>query len=121
MRAYVANDFETIKQWVHSREKVQILEETLSPVGAIIDDVACGFLQMTDNVTFSLEGFVTNPKANLFQRGRAIIQIAVALCQLAKMNGFRRLLIVTREKGISKILKKYGFSLEPVTMGIKYI
>lgn len=121
MRAYEAKDFETIREWVQSRQKVHIVEENLPPTGAIIDDMACGFLQFSDNVSFQLEAFATNPKANAFHRGYAIIEIAIALVQLAKMNGFRRLVIVTRERGISRILKRYAFSVETVTMGIKYI
>lgn len=121
MRHYEQKDFETIKGWIEARGNVTIQEGNLSPVGAIIDDMACGFLQFTDNSTFSLESFATNPAANPYKRAQALIDIAVNLVGLAKENGFKRLQILTRERSIGRFLSIYGFSLENVTMAIKYI
>lgn len=120
MRHYEQKDFNTIKEWVEARG-LSLQPESLSPVGAIVDDLACGFLQLTDNNTFSLEAFATNPEANPWKRAQAMIEIGVSLAALAKRNGFNRVQIVTREKSVARLLSFYEFGLENVQMGIKYI
>lgn len=68
--------------------------------------VACGWLYETDSDVVILEGFVTNPKATLRARHRAVDAIAGCLLEHARGTGAKRVLASFQSSGISKIAKK---------------
>lgn len=120
MRAYEDTDFEEVSTWVKARGNVTLNPMSIPKVGLIKDGVACGFVHFTGTNTFLLEAFATNPAASLYARGKAILDIAVHLIELAREQGANRCVVLTREECLTDRLKMHGFSIEDIKMGISY-
>lgn len=52
-----------------------------------------------------------NPDASVVARGRATKTALVAIIDMAKQAGFKRIMHLSSDPGLSKVLKKAGFSI----------
>lgn len=90
-----------VKQWCRARKLPTAMLEVLPPHGVIVPDVAVAFLYQTDSPIAFVDGFMSNPEANIAARSLALDEIAIELERLARLLGFRHL---------------WGFALRPETV-----
>ena len=64
---------------------------------------------MTDSGVCFIEGYVTNPKATLRERDRAIDAITECLLSHAQITGAKLVKCETRFNGIRRKAEKFGF------------
>lgn len=120
MRVFEEKDFEQMRSWVQARGKVTVEFDSVPRVGLIQDGLACGFVEFLSGDTFMLEAFATNPEADAFKRGKAVLDIAVKLVEHARSHGRKRCNVITREDTVMERLELLGFKVEKVHFGTKY-
>lgn len=110
MRRVRPSDRDTVNAWYVARGMARWPDDVFPAVGFIEPGVAAGFLYQTDarGVTI-LEGLVTNPQANVMQRGRAARKVVEALCEEARARGLRRLVAFTETRGVEALGSSLGF------------
>lgn len=109
MRNYNAKDFLDIAQWFKDRGMSVPFPYDLPTCGKIVPGVAVGFLIKTDTNSAMLDFFVTNPKARMTDRGRAIDLITKGLLLKAKSLGFSRVRCDSQIDTIKKKALSLGF------------
>lgn len=107
LRLYTKEDFPFVQEWHCERGIHGLTEEDCSPYGYVCPGVAAGFLYSTDSKWALLDGFITNPKAPIRDRYRAVTAIAEALLVTCR---FRRKipLAFTQMNGIRKVANRLG-------------
>lgn len=105
-----AEDIGQLARWVRARDLDEFRENELPPIGFIVDEVAAGFLFLTDGNVGFLETFITNPYAPSEKRNIAILDIFTALRERAIERGIHRLFALTADDSIKKRAQLYGFS-----------
>jgi hypothetical protein len=108
-RRFLPSDYEVLKAWTEEHEMQAPDFELLPETGFIVDNVACGFIYLTNSKLAILEGFVTNPKSNKDTRNDALDDITLELMQIAKKSGYKVLKCETRLNAIVKRAEKFGF------------
>lgn len=109
IREYCHSDYDQIKVWFWDRDMFIPFSDDLPETGLIIDNVAAGFLIWTDTSMAILDFFVTNPKASLIQRGKAINAITDGLMKKAKKLGFHRVKCDSQISTIQRKASSLGF------------
>ena len=109
MRSYEQKDYTTVKKWIGDRGFNIPDREDIPSVGIIEDDVACGFLILTDVNVGIIDFFVSNPKAKPIEAGKALDHITHALVQKAKSLGLSRVECSTKKDSIVKLAQKHNF------------
>lgn len=109
MRRYTPRDYEEMAGWYRAREMTVPPPDTLPLNGAIVPGIAAGFLYATDSTVAFMENFVTNPRAGLRERSKAITRIAEALAEEAHVLGFRSIVLTTGHTGIARKARALGY------------
>lgn len=110
VRPYEPKDLDAINRWYVAHGKAPITDDLLPATGAIVDDVAAGFLYSTDSAVSVLDGFVTSPDAPLRRRFEALLGIIDHLSSVAKENGAQRVVGFTRSHGMERLVQRLGFA-----------
>lgn len=109
MRCYQASDYNQVYEWCRARGIRPIPAWSLPPTGFIVDNVAVGFLIMTDNECGILDFFLTSPKALAVDRAKSLEMITKELISCAKDCSIRMILCDSKVKSIQKLADKLGF------------
>jgi hypothetical protein len=117
MRQVMDSDFKDINEW-RAERKAPILPLSWYPnFGMIVEDVAAGFLTITDSDVAILEHFVTNPLAYRDDRMRAIHEIATRLEDEARKRDYKHLIALTSsERIVAHALALKFKEIGPLTM-----
>lgn len=110
VRLYVPSDFSDLRHWYLLRNMIPASEKLLPPTGAIVPEVAAGFLYLTDGPFAIIEGLISNPKASAKDRKAAIALITRRLVELARGQGFPRVIAFTQLPAVSEHAKRCGFA-----------
>jgi len=108
-RKFLPEDYVQLEGWGISREVKPPPLKLLSDTGMIVDDVACGFLYLTNSAIGILEGFSTNSKADKNDRSEALNGITLSLIELAESKGCKVLKCDTKIETIVNRAKSFGF------------
>lgn len=109
-RMFESNDYNQLQRWCFDREVEAPPIEFLSDTGMIVDDVAVGFLYLTNSAIGMLEGYLTNPKADKNDRHEALNSITLNLIKLAENKGCKFLKCDTKFEEIVIRAKSFGFN-----------
>lgn len=109
-RMFYPEDYVQLEKWGYNRDVKAPPLDLLPSTGFIIDDVACGFVYLTNSAIGILEGFITNPEADKNDRNEALDSITLKLIELAGINGCTVLKCETKVDAIVKRANKFGFT-----------
>lgn len=109
-RMFEPGDYSQLKRWCFDRDVEAPPIELLSDTGIIVDEIAVGFLYLTNSAVGMLEGFLTNPKADKNDRNEALNSITLNLIKLAEQSGCKLLKCDTRAEEIVNRAKSFGFN-----------
>lgn len=109
VRRYEPADLAAVNAWYAARGRAGLPSDAVPQLGAIVPEVAAGFLYRTDSSVALLDSFITNPAARLLKRGRAVREIASVLIDLARTQGCRRLVVLSASHGIGGVARSLGF------------
>lgn len=102
-------DYETVCVWWRKHDWTPVPVSSLPRTGFIVDDLAAGFLYITDTNLTWLEWVVANPEAEKEQRSKAVDAVIEALLDRAKELGFTRVFTSTNNPALEKRFHKHGF------------
>lgn len=103
-------DYNQLEEWGNNRDVSPPQLELLPTTGFIVDDVACGFLYLTNSAVGFLEAFMANPKADKNNRSEALNSITLKLIELAEVNQCKVLKCDTKIDAIVNRAKSFGFT-----------
>lgn len=89
MRRFQPKDLAIVNGWFKGHGQRKLTPDELPKTGAIVDDVAAGFLYLTDSSVSFLENFVSNPKASDRDVAKAIDKMVNELVKIS-VNGDRK-------------------------------
>jgi hypothetical protein len=110
IRRYNIEDYGQIASWLNGWKIKPPAADTLSDIGYIVDDTACGFLYLTNSSVGLLEGFVSNPKSDKNDRDSAINWITLNLIDHARSEGVKVLKCETKLEEVINRANNFGFN-----------
>ena len=108
-RMFYPMDYVQVERWGYNRDVKAPPLALLPSTGFIVDDVACGFVYLTNSAIGILEGFIANPDADKNDRSEALDSITLKLMELAEINGCKVLKCETKLDAIVNRAKDFGF------------
>jgi hypothetical protein len=115
IRAVVSSDIDTIRSWYNARNLEAPPRSYFPTLGFVVPGVAAGFLYATDTKVCFMEGFITNKDASSESRDWAIKAIAESLTDMAKCQGFHKILVLSTDQGIVARAKEMKFEEKGAT------
>lgn len=109
VRRIESKDLSTVNKWLGGRKRKDIPANALPDTGFIVDDVAAGFLYLTNSTAAWIEPVVSNPSAKPREVSRAIRDIIENIAELAKTYGVTTLFGMTTKASMVKTIKRLGF------------
>jgi hypothetical protein len=109
MRTYADKDYQMISHWCALRDMAPPPEWSLPDLGLIVDDVACGFLILTNNNCAFLDFYISNPNSEKKIRDDALDSITEELVGLSKDLKIKLLMANSRSFPIIERAKRFDF------------
>lgn len=109
-RRFLTEDFKQISEWMSERSLGVPRGTRLSSTGIIVDNVAAGFLYVTNSEVAIIDCFISNPKADKIDRGNALDEITEALLKLALRYGARIVKCDSQLPSIQERALRHGFT-----------
>ena len=108
-------DYKRLKELIECRSLPITLLDDIPMYGLVAIKsnklVAYGGLRRVENHAILLDSFITNPEESSQNRSKAIHRITDKGLKLAKANGIKRVLIISKEPNIlDRATKDFGFS-----------
>ena len=100
MRPILKSDLATVDKWRAWHGLQPINRRLYPPTGFIIDDVAAGFVTMTDTALALVENVITNPRAPVRERDEALKLIITKLERTAYDWGYDFIVGITENPKI---------------------
>lgn len=105
-----ADHYEMLCGWLAARDIGAPVPSLLPNVGLCVDNVAIGFLVVTNSGIASLENFATNPTSDSFSRTKALNILISSLEQLASDYGYSAITVATSISSFEKrLVKDHGY------------
>lgn len=108
-RVFKPYDILQLNRWLFNRDMTPLKIENLPKSGFIIDEIAVGFLILTNTNAGILDYFISNPLSKKEERSDALISIANRLIILAKTAGLTAIKCDTKYKSVAEKLQSVGF------------
>ena len=109
VRRYKAKDYDTICGWFNKRNLNSPTSKQLPKNGAIVDDLACGFLFITDGDFAYIDFYISNPDSEKEQRAEALQLVTKQLIAWAEYMEFSQIMANTQFDSIEKLALQNGF------------
>lgn len=106
---YVPEDYPMICEWARKRKINPPSQDMLPNFGAVVQDVACGFLFMTDGDFAYIDFYFTNPEAKSHSRRFALQCITEQLIQWAREMEYSKIMANTQIESIEELAIINGF------------
>lgn len=120
MRAFnVKEDLKQINGWLEARGMPLLCDHSIPNIGMIEDNIACGFVVVTDVGVCFLEGFITNKEADSQHRHMALEKITRWAINWATACGFSKLLVMTSDDSIIGRATEKGFEVKQAVLMTK--
>lgn len=110
MREFLKSDLTEVNSWMTLRIRNPLREESIPKDGLIEEGVAVCYLLRAEAGTCFLELLVTNPEAPAEKRNEAIFRLFRALVEVARGEGYERILAITSHESLVDRLSLVGFS-----------
>lgn len=104
-----------LDSWYLARGMAPFPPESYPRHGFIADGYAAGFLMQTDTDLCMIDLLISNPKATLSQRARAVTDCICVLICLARDLGFKRMAVETNSTGVRNFAKRCGMTIRKGT------
>ena len=105
----LSKDYETVYRWWVLHEQNPIPEDALPTYGLIDQEVAAGFLLVTDSTVGFLDFYVSNPQSNPKDRGRVLNMITQGLIEQSRKMGIKYLHCSSALPAVKNRAMKHGF------------
>lgn len=102
-------DFHEIERWFDKREMKYPTRAIFPQVGFIVDNIACGFLYFTDSSVAFIDGYVSNPESDKYERGEALDMITNELIKMAIFHKCKMIIGDSKIDQIKHRALKHGF------------
>lgn len=109
VREFKKEDLKTVNHWLDCRKLPSIDMMHLPNLGYICDNVAVGFIYLTDSTVAILDCFVASPHANKEEIDEALNLIVIHLLSHARLCGVTLVTCTTKSKSIKTRAEKFGF------------
>ena len=117
VREYEDKDHMQICLWLKKRGLGEIPKDFLSPIGLIVDGMACGFLYLTKSSMAFLDCYISNPETLYTERHNALNRISKELIAKARDNNVKYLKTNTKSESMRELALKNDFKY----LGIEYL
>lgn len=104
-------DLAQIKHWSKLRGHDLQCDSIFPPTGFIVDEIAAGFLYLTDAAVAVIDCYVSNPASDKERRDAALDAITNALLDVAKTKKIKLVKCETQIEAIKSRAIKHGFFL----------
>jgi len=111
VRLVTKEDFSMIESWCHGWN-VPKVTNVCSNLGYIVDDVAAGWLYITNSPVAFVEHLITNPKSGIKLRNKALDLVVLHIANVAKDMDFKHLIGITNLDVIRKRAEKLKFNTD---------
>ena len=102
-------DYSQLAKWCNHRDVVAPPKDLLSSVGFIVDDVACGFIYLTNSSVAILDCFISCPHSDKKIRDKALNLITIELTAYAKNSGCRLIKCDSKIREVINRAYDHGF------------
>lgn len=109
IRIFKTEDYSQLTRWFKLRDVPVPPLEILSNHGYIVDNVAVGFLYLTNSSVAIIDGYCTNPEIDKNARDNALNWITIHLTAYAKNSGCKLLKCDSKIKEVITRAKNHGF------------
>lgn len=109
VRAYTADDYKFVVEWMESRALDPLPKDLIPEIGGIVDGIAVGFIYKTDSKMAYMEHYISNPFAESHSRKQAMQMVTAYLIKQARDAGFRYLYASSDKTTICTLAKENGF------------
>lgn len=109
MRIYEKADYDMISKWCIARDMKIPPAWSFPETGLIVDDVACGFLVISNNHCGWLDFYMSNPRSSKEIRNHSLDKITSNLIDLAKGMAIKMIFCNTQNPSIIDRALKHGF------------
>jgi hypothetical protein len=109
MRLYSKYDYDVIAKWCRIRDIPVPSEDILPETGIIIENVAVGFLILTNNNCAIIDFYISNPFSSKKDRKDAFDLIDNLLVELAYEAGAKKIICSTQHPNIEQRAINHGF------------
>lgn len=117
MRRFEKEDLADANEWRIARGLQPWPESVLPAFGLFVEEVAAGFIYVTDSDMALLEGYVTNPDASPEARNQALDEVTDGLLARCKALGMKRVVAFARDSSIvNRAISKGLHNKGPYTM-----
>ena len=99
-----------LTNWFMARKLPPPPRWALSSTGAIVPDVAAGFLYLTNSDVGYFDGFISNPDVSKERRELAFDLIVNELLMIAANHNVKLIVCQTKHKAIERLTTKFGFT-----------
>ena len=106
---FKTEDYIQLTRWFKHRDMPVPPFEILSNHGYIVDDVAAGFIYLTNSSMAIIDCYVTNPESDKNTRDNALNWITIHLTAYAKNSGFKYIKCDSKIQEVINRAKKFGF------------
>jgi hypothetical protein len=103
------DDYSQLTRWFKHREMNVPPIELLPNHGYIMDDVAAGFIYLTNSAVAIIDCYIANPESDKNTRDKALNWITIHLIAYAKNSGCRLIKSDTKIKEVITRSKNHGF------------
>lgn len=109
MRLYQDSDYNMILEWCFIRGIRHPEKWQLPETGIVVDDIAVGFLVLTNNHCAILDFYFSSPLSDKKLRDGALDELTEELLELAARNGVKKVFCGSDKDPIKKRAIKHGF------------
>lgn len=109
-RRFKEADYKTIARWYRERDIAPPRFELLPSTGFIVNDVAAGFIYLTDSALCLVDGLISNPDCSPLRVGRALQLLSKVLVGQAIKCGAQGVVVLTKSRTIAKLATSREFS-----------
>lgn len=103
------DDFKQICRWLALRGLPQYPRSIFPKIGFIVDDIAVGFLYLTDSSVGIIDCYISNPESNKHERDVALDRITEELLETASISHCTIVKCDSKIEAINKRALKFGF------------
>jgi hypothetical protein len=108
-RRVVDLDFDEIERWFEARNHKMPHKYFFPKIGFIVDNIAAGFIYMTDSNVGIIDVYISNPSIDGLVRGHALDEITQELIKSAQFYGLKLIKCDTKLEKVKNRALSFGF------------
>jgi hypothetical protein len=109
VRKYKTKDHKTLSKWWDGWKWPSVPQESLPPLGLMVDECACGFIYELECNIALVEWIVADPEVPKERRKAALDRLMEEIEAECKHMGYRLMFTMVKQTSLLKKLKDHGF------------